>query len=244
MTRKKPFYTIGLIGLAVALLAVVMGIIQPMPIICHSELVENCITLTPGLGNHNFILAVEFATQSEHIHGLFGNLTDMDRGKLVAQMYADMAFIALYVLFLSSLCVQISSMKRRNGYLLGVLLALGAGAADVLENNIILDFANNYSATADYSNAIHWLRIYTWSKWGALTLIFFLLFFYFRKGFNNYQKALGYVSGWVPLLLIAPAFFLPEYFSFWFAMSIFGAFALVICYCLLFKKPNSNLRFF
>jgi hypothetical protein len=165
------------------------------------------------------------------------------KGKLEVHLATDYVFLVMYVIFLIGFAFQAVAQSLRNSYLLAAIFALVAGVFDVLENLEITKIVAAYEPLPGFTYDLWWMHITTWTKWGALAMTFFILFFYFRKGFNLYQKALGYL-GLVPIALGAGAYFIPELLVVWFTNSIMLYFCLLVVYALFFKKPNSNLRFF
>lgn len=243
MKRKKSFYNIGLIGLAVGLLSIAMWISSPNPIDCATPESAECVVKPAGFQFLSIVPCIEFATEVETLHGVLAHLPAEQRGKLDVHLTTDYVYLVLYVIFLIGFSLQVVSLSLRNGYLLAVIFALVAGIFDVLENLEISKILTTYQPLPEFTYDLTWMHITTWTKWGSIAMVFFILFFYFRKGFNMYQKALGYL-GLIPISLGVAAYFVPELMVVWFINSIFLYFILLVIYSLLFKKPNSNLRFF
>jgi hypothetical protein len=243
MKRKRPFYNIGLIGLGVGLLAIAMWISSPDPLDCATPDSAECVVKPPGFQYLSIVACIEFATSTETLHGVLAHLPAEQKGKLDVHLATDYFFLILYVIFILGFSLRAVSESLRNSFLVAGIFGLVAGVFDVLENLEITKIVAAYEPVPEFTYDLWWMHVTTWTKWGALAMVYFIMFFYFRKGFNLYQKALGYL-GLIPIVLGVAAYFIPELLVVWFVKSVTAYFFFVVIYALFYKKPNSNLRFF
>lgn len=189
-------------------------------------------------GYSSSILAFEFASNQEELEEVLLPLTDKEKKDLDSLNYVDFGFMVIYGVFLFLFMARFGSLI--NSPLLSKFkwLAPLIVIFDALENAQLLSLTNSLLNAQAIEQAILFLGIFTWLKWGLLSLVFLLIGFVMTK--MNLSKWIGYVF-FIPFLLGVISFItglrrLEDIF----ATSIFLAFFMLFIYCFTYKRSPQN----
>ncbi len=228
---KKPFKNIGYIGAAVIIMSIVLIIVFPAE--------------APRLPDGFFtpIIAFEFIETPLEVSRMFGPADSPERENMVRAMdagnYLDFIYMFLYSLFLFTFSIKCAKEKSSGFFYIGTILALLVLAGDFLENLQLLGITSKLDA-GDFERELYFLKIFTWGKWGGLSILFLSLFPYFIKG-SLYARIVG-VFGCLPVLLGVSAFVHRSLLNEIFALSAAAMFILMIIYCFTHAAPRSTLN--
>jgi hypothetical protein len=150
----------------------------------------------------------------------------------------DFLYIALYGGCLLAFALTCFRLTGERVYLLAATLAIAIMAADILENVQLLAITRQLSARP-IDGLLARLRLFTWLKWGGLTLWFLLMRFYFQRA-GRFGRVIGLVC-LLPLLLGVAAFVWPGLLSELFALAIGLLFLLLTVYAWRFQRPTPIL---
>ncbi len=216
----KPFKKIGFIGAAVLVMSIVLLFVFP------SE--------APWLMDGFFtpIIAFEFVETPGEVQQMFGPINSPERENMVGAMDSgnrlDYIYMVLYSLFLFTFSIQCARERKSGLFYIGAILAVVALAGDFLENRQLLGITSKLGS-GDFGAELHYLNIFTWLKWGGLSMIFLILTAYFIKG-NLYSKIVG-LLGCLPFILAVLAWAHRSILNEIFALSLALMFVLSIVYC-------------
>lgn len=222
---QRPFLLSGVIGIALIVIGVIITVIGPGR---SDELAD---------GFFSPVIAFEFATETEDIIQVFGEANSPAREEIVRAMNnstrLDFLFLILYGAFLFTFSITCASLTGNRVYYLPALLSVVAPIFDVLENLQLLSIMGQIGG-GEFVSELPYLRFYTWMKWGALALIFFLLVPFFRTA-GTFGRFLSIIAV-VPLVLGILAFFKPGLLNELFALSTVLMFMLMIIFSFTYRK--------
>ncbi len=218
MTR--PFKRIAYIGFAVIVMSIVLLIAFP------SE--------APWLMDGFFtpIIAFEFIETPLEVQQMFGPMNSPERENMVRAMdlgnRLDFVYMIIYSLFLFTFSVKCAKERKNGLFYLGAFLAIVALTGDFLENLQLLGITSKLDS-GDFGAELRYLKMFTWLKWGGISLVFLILTPYFIKG-NLYSKIVG-VLACLPFILGILAWLNRSVLNELFALSAALMFILLIVYC-------------
>ncbi len=189
------------------------------------------------------IIAFEFATSHTDIENALGTLSLLDIKNLDKLNYVDFGFMFVYCLCLFSFLLISKKIDSPKAYIPGSVLIGIILISDIIETISLLKISALHQKSALpelFTSQLTILHFSTWSKWIGLALCFVLFACILRKR-NAFSKGMAFLLC-VPFLLAFPAFFGGPQFKDIFATSIFGAFGILIVYCLIYKTQRSSKK--
>jgi hypothetical protein len=223
-SMKRPFILAGIIGICVIITSIIL------------------LTVFPGRGPklpEGFftpIIAFEFIQTPQEIMDLFGQIGSPEQQGLVKAMNLgnriDFLYMVLYTAFLFVFCRRAAFIRKRKAYYLGCFLTPVVLAGDFLENLQLLGITSRLGS-GDFEHQLAMLKIFTWQKWGGVTLIFLVLLPYFIQG-GIPSKVIAGCSA-AAACLCAAAFFHPGMANELFSLSVGVVFLLMISYSFLYQ---------
>lgn len=221
---KRPFLISSMIGIGVIIIGLIINFIGPGP---ADNLPDGFITP---------IIAFEFASEDEQISHIFDKALAQDQHAFLRDMInstrLDFLFLLLYGAFLFTFSITCVSLTGKRLYYLAALLAIIAPTFDILENMKLFAVMEQYASGASHYE-LETLRFYTWVKWGALALIFLLLFPFFRSS-GKYGRFLS-IFAVLPAALGVVAFLSPGLPNELFAISTIIMFLLMIIFSFVYR---------
>ncbi len=219
----RPFILSAIIGIPLIIIGLLITLIGPPP----GDLAGGFITP---------VVAFEFATEVEQVNQIFAGPNSPARADIVRTMTnstrLDFLFLLLYGAFLVTFSITCASLTGRKIYYFVALLAVIAPLFDLLENLTMLSIIDQLDA-GSFLSELHRLQLYTWLKWGALTLSFVLLVpFFWQSG--KFGQFLSIIAA-APILLGLIAFFKPGLPNELFAISTIVTFLLMIIFAFTFR---------
>ncbi|MGK5092883.1 hypothetical protein WDW89_12810 [Deltaproteobacteria bacterium TL4] len=169
--------------------------------------------------------------QTEHIEEQLVLFKGMESG-----LYIDFLYAWIYAGFLvvfAFLCQKETGGKL---FFMGMLISIFAAATDNFENYYMLRILSKFH-TANLEQDLGMLHLFTWLKWGSLTVVFLSLLPHFFQG-NRYAKLIG-MTGGLAFLLALFAFFHRSWLNELLSLTIVITFVLMIIYCFTHKSVPS-----
>lgn len=130
------------------------------------------------------IIALEFLQSNIEVLQFFGESgsrqSQMINGFMLGN-YIDYIYLILYTGLLCSFAFLVKSSSNKSVFKLIMMLSIIAGIADVFENIQISNIIENLD-TGVFDVYLSWLNLFTWIKWGYLSLsLFFIFAFVFKQ---------------------------------------------------------------
>jgi hypothetical protein len=223
---KRPFILSGIIGILVIITSMILLAIFPGR---SPKLPEGFITP---------IIAFEFIRTPQEVMDLFGQAGSPGEQELVRAMNLgnriDFLYMGLYTAFLFVFCRRAAFIRERKVYYLGCFLAPVILAGDFLENLQLLGITSRLGS-GGFEHHLTLLKVFTWQKWGGITLIFLILLPYFLQG-GVLSRVIAACSAGAACLCAA-AFFHPGMANELFSLSVAIVFLLMISYSFLYQHP-------
>ncbi len=221
---NKPFLKAGYVGLLVIVMSIILVIIFP--------------SKAPRMPDGFFtpIIAFEFIETKAEVFQLFATTDGTIRQTMVDAMdlgnQLDFIYMSLYSLFLLIFCVKCAQISSKKFYYMGAVIAVVVLSADALENIQLLGITANLE-TGDFKQYLAWLHLFTWIKWGGITVIFLVLFFWFIKGgiFSKVIASTGILSFASGVLAYLNRSVINEIFG----LTVAVMFIMMILYCFIYK---------
>ncbi len=164
-------------------------------------------------GFKSAVLQAEFPVTEKQVYDLYGAEYTGARAERTEKMRLahryDTLFLCLYGLFLLTFAFQGFRLTRLWHFMLMMLLAVAAAAADVVENGAIIAITQVVDEQgAGLSGWLNRLAFFTWMKWLSLALYFGMLtrFFWQLATWSAWPAWLGKVLGWACLAGCAVSF--------------------------------------
>lgn len=181
---NKPFKKIGFLGIGVILMSLVLMAVFP--------------TTAPWMMDGFFtpIIAFEFIGTTEEVFQFFGSPDSPEYDPMIEAMdlgnRLDFIYMVLYSLFLLLFARQCVKLTGNRLFYLSMGLALVVLIGDFLENLQLLEITSKLSS-GNFEEELQYLRIFTWQKWGGLTVYFVTLLPYFFEGgpFSKILSGMG-----------------------------------------------------
>jgi hypothetical protein len=183
------------------------------------------------------IIALEFTESVEQLEAFFDVSNPLAlRQQLYTGNLYDYAFMVLYSLFALFCGVLIFLETRIKTVFLVIFPILLALAADAMENLYIgaICSLSEWSGTAPLLKQLHF---YTWLKWGSIASVMAFFSVYFLQGVW-WKKLMGLVLV-ANFALFITAFFLRGVWIEPMTLSVFGSYAVLFIFSLLWK-PGSH----
>ena len=224
----RPFLKAGFVGLLVIVMSILLMAVFP--------------STAPKLPDGFFtpIIAFEFMETKTEVYQLFGFPGTELREQMVSGMnlgnQLDYIYMGLYSLFLmmfSAGCAKISGQKR---FYAGICIALGVLAADVMENQQLFGITEKLTS-GDFDAELLQLQVFTWLKWGGLSILFLLLATWFFNQ-NRFAKWIGGLCVASAVLGVA-AFLFRSMAAEIFCLSVALVFLLMIIFCFTHKTQSA-----
>lgn len=226
---ERPFLFPAAIGVVVIIMSVVLLFVFP----------RNAPQLPPGFMSP--IIAFEFAETEAEVKGLFGeegsaaftrNTNAMNKGNEL-----DYIYMILYSLFLLMFCIRLYWQTGESFFLLVAFLSPLILAGDVLENIQLLSITRkiyHQSIAVELAQ----LHLWTWIKWGGLSLSFLCLSPFFIKN-GGLSRFIGYF-GIVTFVLAVSSYFYRPYLRELFSFSVALMFIFMILFSFLYRVVSDK----
>jgi hypothetical protein len=215
---NQPFRKSGFIGLGVILVSLILMAINPKEVPKMPD------------GFTTPILAFEFVQSKQEVWDLFGKDTavraDLTRAFDLGS-WVDFVYILLYGGFLFTFAVTCVRQTGNKLYWGTAVFAMIIMFGDVMENVQLLDITAAVE-TGTFQQQLTLLPIFTWIKWGGLSISFLLLTPYFFTQ-NLFARLIGIVAI-ITFGLGGIAFLNRSQFNEYYALSIALMFVLMIIY--------------
>ena len=185
------------------------------------------------------IIAFEFASNVQDLNLIFYDTNSQLLQTAVTAITfgtrLDFLFMVLYGAFLFTFSLTCASLTSNRLFYLTAVLAVLAPLFDLLENLQLLAIMQQLGS-GNFIAQLGYLRLFTWLKWGALTVIFLLLIPFFQKAgvFGRFLvmfAALSFVLGVL-------AFFKPGLLNELFALSISAMILLMILFSFVYREST------
>jgi hypothetical protein len=229
VAKKRPFILAGIIGIGVIITSIILLAVFPGR---GSKLPEGFVTP---------IIAFEFIRTPQEVMDLFGQAGSPAQHGLVRAMdlgnQIDFLYMVLYTAFLFVFCRRAAFLRERKAYYLGCFLTPVILAGDFLENLQLLGITSRLDS-GGFEHQLALLKVFTWQKWGGITLIFLILLPYFLHG-GILSRVIAACSA-VAAILCAAAFFHPGMANELFSLSVAVVFLLMISYSFLYQHPGRS----
>ncbi len=216
------FRNIRILGIAVVLMGLVLMAVFP----------SNAPYMPEGFFSP--VVAFEFIATPQEVQQFFGSPDSPGREEMVRKMdlgnWLDFLFMLLYASFLFFFSIASANKAKSKILYGGAVLAVVVLVGDILENVQLLGITAKLQ-TGNFERELRLLHIYTWQKWGGITLIFALLIPYFFKG-NRFSKIIGSV-GFLTCMLAISAYLHRSILNELFVLSVALMFLLMIISCFL-----------
>jgi hypothetical protein len=226
---KRPFILAGMIGICVIITSIILLAIFPR----HAPKL-------PG-GFFTPIIAFEFIRAPQEVMDLFGQAGSPEQQGLARAMNLgnriDFLYMVLYTAFLFVFCRRAAFIRERKVYYMGCILTPVILAGDFLENLQLLGITSRLGS-GGFEHQLALLKVFTWQKWGGITLIFLILLPYFLQG-GTLPRIIAACSA-AAACLCAPAFFHPGLANELFSLSVAIVFLLMISYSFLYQHPGRS----
>lgn len=184
MIRNRPFFVIGLVGLAALVVGMSISLIVGQHAYASME------------GYYSPTLAFEFMRNPEALHVLLA----LDPAKIEAMansLYRDNIFIAVYTSFLVLFALQVRRLSGQRLYWILAAAALLIGFMDIQENAIQLHILRLYQENMRPPEMPNFDRLHlvSWAKWLLLPLYFL--------GFWSFLHRSNRLGQWLLWLTVA-----------------------------------------
>ncbi len=224
--KNKPFLYIGILGVIVLLNAYWLKNTFPSKAPYMVEGFSTPIT---------FFAFIQSPVELESFFGL--DNYDFDSAAFIKRMdngnKIDFIFALLYSVFFFLFFMKLAKISEKKWYKSGMLLAIIAFAADVMENVQLLQITSNLT-NGIYEQNLDYLFIFTWIKWSSLAIGMALFGLWLIK-LPGILRYMGYIA-WLPIIFGFIAFLNRGVFTELFTRSINIMFFVGISYCFMFNK--------
>ncbi|RMG20325.1 MAG: hypothetical protein D6730_20130 [Bacteroidetes bacterium] len=148
------------------------------------------------------VLAFEFAQTEAEVQALFGPEDSPLREEMIKKMNRgnlyDYIFIPLYGLFLFFFGMDASKYSGNKLFFGASVLAVVVMIGDVVENVLLMSITTQMDMIS-FQPSLNNLHLFTWIKWGGLSVVFGILGLYLlRSALYTWQQLMG----WVGLLML------------------------------------------
>jgi hypothetical protein len=222
---RRPFLISGFIGLSVIIISLVLMITGPQE---TGPLAEGFFTP---------IIAFEFATSVEDVNLIFYDSNSQLLQRAVSDITSgtrlDFLFMLLYGAFLLTFSLKCSSLTNNRWFYLSAALAVLAPIFDLLENLQLLSIMERLDS-GDLITQLGYLHLFTWLKWGTLSLIFLSLIPFFQNS-GVFGRFLATFAA-LPFVLGILAYFVPGLPNELFALSVSAMILLMILFSFLYRE--------
>ncbi|MCB9305495.1 MAG: hypothetical protein H6565_02760 [Lewinellaceae bacterium] len=218
---NKPF----LIAAVVGLIAMLISTFVSAPL--------NGIDFHCQPGFSKPILALEFAGSVQTFQAVFGaDDLEKKRTAVLISLERDFVFILAYVAFLAAFAYALLKGRGKWLFLSPVLLAVGIGIADLLENDALRNLTLHLESGYGAFDTVIARRLFfaTWTKWLGFAVYFSALLPYLFRD-ERTGRVLGIATGMVCLMAVMALLRIS-----WiepYVLSIFILFPLSVGYCFL-----------
>lgn len=185
-------------------------------------------------GYSSSILAFEFVSNQKELQETIGPLSAKERSDMDKLNYVDFGFMTLYGIFLFLFMARFGSVTSGQLFAKAKWLAPLIVLFDVLENIQLLKLTNVPTDTTSVDATIMLLGVFTWFKWGLLSVVFAIIGYAMTK--MNRSKWLGYVLLLPAIIGIVAFVSSKRNLEDLFGTSVFLGFFLLFIYCLVYKK--------
>lgn len=193
---KRHWLHCVLAGLAVLLIAIFL-----MP-----KFPTDSAGIEPGYGSP--IIAFEMARSVADLHAVFGTPDDPERARRIAMMddgnIWDFPFMIAYGLFIALFLRAAGKASGNSIWYLLAMLGIVAGAADAIENNILLNLTADIEAAPD----IGLLAYPVWTKFLSIMVTGAAAGIVIATQGRHFWRILGVVAT-ASALLVLPGFYDP-----------------------------------
>ena len=174
---KRPFIFSGIAGIAVIIMSIILMFVFPQKAARFPE------------GFFTPVIAFEFINTSNEVEAFFGPAGE--RESMAARMdlgnKLDYLYMALYCIFLFSYAFIMKKEDGTKAMTLAMAFCIFIFFADAMENIQLLSITDSMG-NSDLSNELFLLKIFTWLKWGGLSVFFILVVPAWRRagGFGRF----------------------------------------------------------
>ncbi|MGD0820549.1 MAG: hypothetical protein ABSA71_07380 [Desulfomonilia bacterium] len=228
---KRPFILAGIIGICVIITGMILYLVFPR----HADKMS--------AGFFTPVIAFEFIRTPQEVFDLFGPLDSPKHQEIVKAMdlgnRIDFLYMVLYSAFLFVFCRRVALMRERKVYHLGSMLSLVILMGDFLENVQLLGITSRLGG-GDFEHQLRLLRVFTWQKWGGITLIFLILMPYFLQG-GILSRIIAACSA-LTVILAAVAYIHRGIANELFSLSVMVVFLLMISYSFIITREELSGR--
>lgn len=224
---RRPFLLSAVIGFAIILISIALLISGPRQ---TGELAEGFVTP---------IIAFEFARSNDDVRLIFFDnagqlLTEsVDAVKFGTQL--DFLFMAVYGLFLLTFSLTSISLTGNRLFYIAAVLSILAPIFDLLENLQLLSILSQLE-NGSFIQELQRLQLFTWLKWGCLSLVFLVLMPFFQKT-GGFGRFIAFIAALTFGLGIS-AYILPGMLNELFALSVSVLFLLLFIFSILYQTPQ------
>ncbi len=216
MNDRSLKYTILFLGIGVVVFSVVLRFIFPSEAAWMPE------------GFSSPILAFEFLQSDSEVIQFFGAKSP-ERDEWVSGMYwghqADYFYLLVYSSFIAGWALSIVRQTKNKLFYAVIILSYVAAFGDVMENRALVDISSNLDV-GQFGQELRHLHVFTWIKWGCLSLALLGLSPYMIKE-RWLGKILTFV-GIITVILGVLAFLNRSLITSYFALGISLQFLLLI----------------
>jgi len=190
-------------------------------------------------GFYTPIIAFEFVQTRQEVIQLFDWADKAQHQQMIEKMdlgnQLDYFYMLAYSSFLFLFSTRCAKLTGQKIYYLGAVIAIIVLFSDAIENQQLLSMTTKLGE-ANMDKELFLLNLFTWFKWGGITLILVLLSRYFLTG-QRFSKTIA-LFGLVNLILAIVAFLTRSFFTEIYAISVAINFILMIIYCFWFRKDH------
>lgn len=220
---ERPLVKTGIFGLLLLPLLIVINELSP-----SGDKIPD--------GYSSAILAFEFVSNPEELNEVLSPLSMAEKRDLDYLNYVDFGFMSIYGIFLFLLMARLGTLMNSSllskAKWLGPLIVL----FDALENVQLLKLNNSISFSSELNNSILCLGIFTWLKWGLLSIAFAVVGYLMTK--MKKSKWLGYILLLPSIIGVLSFFSGQRILEDSFGSSVFLSFFLLFLYCFIYKMPQ------
>lgn len=184
------------------------------------------------------IIAFEFATNYNELKQVFDPLSQQEISNLDKVNFVDFGFMICYSLFLFCFLFVSKKIDAQHLFRLGSIIIGVIYLSDVIETLTLLNISNLYQNQAlatEFETSLTVLYYSTWLKWSFLAICLGIFGYILIKRKQIVSIVFGILL-MIPLLLCGAGFFGGQQLKDIFATSIFGGFACLLLYCLMYKS--------
>ncbi len=226
---RRPFLICSMIGIGVITISLVLMFTGPQE---TGPMAEGFFTP---------IIAFEFASDFQDINLIFydghSQLIEPAISAITFGTRLDFLFLVLYGTFLLTFSLTCASLTDKRYFYLPAFLAVLAALFDLLENLQLLSIMEQLGSNS-YITQLNYLHLFTWLKWGTLSVIFLLLTPFFQKS-GRFGRILTIFAA-LPLVLGIMAYFQPGLANELFALSVSAMILLMILFTFIYRESSNN----